>query len=553
MRPTFTLLSLALLLAAGLAPAGALPLDLEMSAGFDGTHKVVVIPMQFLDVKGVTPPESIQNLFFAEGGDERSVRDYFLEVSGGRMVLGGVVAPLWVTSEFMMAQYGNSENFGRDPFFDVLYPPVPSCAMALEAARLADPYVDYSKHVDPATGSVRIVVIHAGTPQDMGTTDLDIWSHMWSVCDIHWDWGPFWLDGVPLSQYMTDSEFSPIGTNAHELGHLSLGLPDLYLGSNPVRYWDLMASGSWDGDATSEPRDLHATYPGGTDPAHPGAYMKASLGWVAPLGVPAVPGGATYTLAAAEGTTGIRALRLDVETVNCWTQRPVENGHSLSWHRDGARFFLVELRDPEFGRYDGGRGPAGIIVWSIDECANNGWWWGSNSVATDPRVSVVGATRASIGAGEAFSPMSPWSSHMDGQRTGWFVEVQEVADGTATVRVGRSAADLRLITPVSGSSASTDRTSAALPEPYAHVDGRSASAAAPAVMTKDAPIRFFLEGAVAYWVVAEGPDPVTPTCVVTSAVTCRLPADTPEGDYVLRVRATDGATERRIDFPVRIV
>ncbi len=513
--------------------AGALPIDLAL-ADFDGNAKVVVIPLQFQDVPGVNPVLAIQNLFFAEGGDERSVRDYYLEASEGRIVLGGVVAPTWVTSRYQMAQYGNADSFGRDPTFDPLFPPVPSCYMALEAVRLADEFIDFSQHVDPFRGMVQIVIIHAGTAQDMGTTDLDIWSHMWSLCDESGNHGTFYADGVPIGAYMTDSEFSPIGTNVHELGHLTMGIPDLYLGPNHVRRWDLMASGSWSGDITPDP---HTTYPQGTVPSHFGAALKVAMGWEQPQVMSPRAAENVIDIAKA-GAPGTRVVRLNVETYACWTER-MGDPWQYAWHTNGARYFLLEYRDPGAQRYDD-VGPAGVVMWYVDECASYGSWWSANRDETNPRYRVIAPTLDAMQPGESASALSARSTTIGTERTGWFVEVLSLGE-TATVRVGNSDADLRLITPAGPSSVTTPRASRTLP-----VDD------APTVITRDSPIQFRVDGPGTWYAALLEYSELDGCTQQLTTVTCSIPPDVPPGQYTIAIYVYGWPTMRWIEMQVII-
>lgn len=67
------------------------------------------------------------------------------------------------------------------------------------------------------------VVIHAGPaaetfPRGSPKNLNNIWSHKWNFPE-----GPFEANGVNVWSYLTLSEDSPVGTCAHEIGHLVFG------------------------------------------------------------------------------------------------------------------------------------------------------------------------------------------------------------------------------------------------------------------------------------------------------------------------------------------
>lgn len=535
------------------ALAQALPLDLA-ARSFTGTDKVVVIPLQFQDVKGVTPTLSFQNLFFAEGANERSVRDYFLETSSGEFTLGGTVVPQWLTSAKKMGQYGNSENFGRQPALDPLLPPVPVCAMAYEAARLADPFVDYSKHVGP-DGRVNLVILHAGTPEDFTDVDPDIWSQAWvgdaRLCADDGSSRDVTFDGVRVGGFMTDSEFSPLGTNAHELGHLLFWLPDLYFAPNVVQGWDLMASGSWDGDATANPQDPHAVIPRGANPSHMGAYLKSLMGWTTTQTVGPATG--IYALEAAERATGLRTLRLPIATNACsnaWTM--VDGNFQFGF---GSRYFLVEYRDAEAGRYDRDSTQSGVLVWHVDECANGGNWWEMNSGAVQ-RVRVIPSGTsyawAALREGATFSHLSTSSTTIAGQETGWFVDVIEVGD-TATVRVGKATIDARIRTPGPASVAAGGVSQGLVSGAYVAQAGTRVTYEGPSVWSRETPARIDVSGGATIAARLVGAATHTLACTTAGAsATCTVPATAPAGEYVLVVTASSGPAVRLLTRTVAL-
>jgi immune inhibitor A len=108
------------------------------------------------------------------------------------------------------------------------------------------------------------VIIAAGTGGEVSGNTGDIWSHKWNISTKT-------VDGIKINSYFMAPEDGRVGVFAHELGHLLLGLPDLYdtdYSSRGTGRWDLMAGGSWNNS--------------GHTPAHPTAWCKAKVGWVSP-------------------------------------------------------------------------------------------------------------------------------------------------------------------------------------------------------------------------------------------------------------------------------
>ncbi|HWG90926.1 MAG TPA: M6 family metalloprotease domain-containing protein [Candidatus Thermoplasmatota archaeon] len=564
-RPTGKAAAVAVLalLLLPLVPVAAVPVNLGTGA-VAGNFNVVVLLVQFEDVKGLHHPAEVRDWFFSEPGltEERSVRDYFREVSNDRLVIGGYVHPVWVTLPRPMAAYGNSDSdIRRNPTFDAVWPDHrPACSLPYDAAKAVEAEVDFAALANG--GVVNLAIVHAGTADDDVGLGPDIWSHAWGVCDGNFNWGPHYVDGVRLNRYMTVSEHGQFGTIAHELGHTILGFADLYHHPDVGR-WDLMASGDQYG--TGAPKgDPYTGLPTGTDPAHLGAWTKYSLGWMTPIVRAPTDRAATYTLDAAEGNGATRLLRLNVDTGACSTWR-LNGYYSFKW-TSGDRYFLVEYRDADAGRYDGDQTRSGVVVWYIDECANGGGWWNMNE-GSNPRVRVIKETGQTLGwaampEGASLSHLSTWSSTVDGRRTGWFVEVHDVEPGKATVRVGNSAADLRVLWGPRAGFVTTDRARAPPVTAYESVT-ETQQPGVPTTMTRETRVSLAFDAVTAYSATLEGPTagpagaPTTfasgtraLSCTATATgVDCQVPLDTPPGEYVLRVAAwkTPAASETVMD------
>jgi hypothetical protein len=128
----------------------------------------------------------------------------------------------------------------------------------------------------------------------------------------------------------------PPGIIIHELGHLVLGLPDLYdvddfANAGPVGHWDLMASGNYNTPAF---------------PANLGAWSRAALGWVGIDSISTPAAGRPLTRRA----TPINRDRL---------------AHLVPYTSTvGAPFLLLEHRTRRAP--DVGLAGEGLLVWYID-------------------------------------------------------------------------------------------------------------------------------------------------------------------------------------------
>jgi hypothetical protein len=181
------------------------------------------------------------------------------------------------------------------------------------------------------------------------------------------------VDGVVVNAYSMEPEYvlaagdSAVGVFCHEYGH-ALGLPDLYdtdATSMGLGAWSVMAGGSWNGT-------------NGNSPAYLDAWSRV-IGWVAHRGERSVSGA---SLPAAEGSS--TAYRL-------WT-----NGAA------GTEYFLLENRQRITGDFDNGLPGGGLLLYHIDENANQNTDW-------RPRVMVEQADaqwdlQYSANAGDAGTP-----------------------------------------------------------------------------------------------------------------------------------------------------
>ena len=302
-----------------------------------GTAKVVAILVEFADVKASAGHTKayFDNLLFSQETGYNSLHDYYKEVSDGQLTVTGTTGTRWYQSSKIMSYYGadGSQTDGLNT--DI-------CNLVIEAVQEADADINFSQYDLDGDGIVNhVIIVHAGYGQEDTDIATNIWSHSGSFTVINGnvidEKGYLTNDGVHVQNYTMMSEYSKVGTFAHEFGH-DLGLPDLYntqvtRGSTVVGNWDLMDGGSWLGPGQD-----------GSRPAHINAWGKQFLGWITPttltsqqLAVPVYPGGT-------QSVYKIPILTAD---------NPVKE------------YFLVEYRQKEnFDLYLPGQG---LLFWHIDD------------------------------------------------------------------------------------------------------------------------------------------------------------------------------------------
>ncbi|NVC62185.1 M6 family metalloprotease domain-containing protein [Vibrio sp. 05-20-BW147] len=153
-------------------------------------------------------------------------------------------------------------------------------AVFSEAYREVNKFVDFAPYdlngngtIDPTELSVMFVF--AGGDRSTGVLNKPaIWPHMFSHDTMV-------VDGKGISAYCLFADFqvnnqSTLGVIVHELGHLMLGLPDLYSYEHKgsVGSWGVMGGGSW----TKKEGDLHA----GDTPVNMSAWSRHAAGFIDP-------------------------------------------------------------------------------------------------------------------------------------------------------------------------------------------------------------------------------------------------------------------------------
>lgn len=230
-----------------------------------GNKKAIVLLVDFSDKAAGTSQSHYNDMLFSQGTYATgSMRDYFKEASYNKLDVSGQVSGQggptsgWFRAPKTKAYYTDG-NYGFNAY------PKNAQKCVEDVIDLAQPFVNFAQYDNDGDGFVEaVIVICAGTGAEGSGNGGDFWSHKWNIT-------PKSVDGVKIDRYFMAPEDGRVGVMAHELGHLLLGLPDLYdtdYSSRGTGQWDLMAGGSWNN--------------GGLTPAHPTAWCKVKCGWVNP-------------------------------------------------------------------------------------------------------------------------------------------------------------------------------------------------------------------------------------------------------------------------------
>ncbi|MBK9119991.1 MAG: M6 family metalloprotease domain-containing protein [Phycisphaerales bacterium] len=278
----------------------------------------ITLLIDFVDDEGTIAPATVTNycneLGYTGYGNHGSVRDYFSEVSDGRLNYTNYVMPAYYRALHPKSYYTDPEiSFGTR-----------ARELVREALEhLAATGFDFSQYDADGDGIVDALnCFYAGERNSAWSQGL--WPHAWTIS--------FQANGVRTQRYqMTDMRNElRLATFCHENGHMLMGWPDLYdYGgeSYGVGKWCIMAS------STSA-----------TNPQHPSAFMKVQAGWaqVIDLILPA-------------------------------TAQPVPHTGNVVYRfrhpLNPLEYFLIENRQ-KLGR-DIGLPGAGLAIWHIDEAGSN--------------------------------------------------------------------------------------------------------------------------------------------------------------------------------------
>lgn len=322
-----------------------------------GKKKAIMILVNFKDT--VFKPGHDNALFqkianqegYNEGNFKGSMADYFKAQSRGKFELDfDVVGPVTVSEN--AEYYGENDENGSDKH---------AGQMVCEAVELAKQQVsDWTPYDWDGDGKVdQVFVVYAGKGEADGGAENTIWPHAYDLFSANYfgdGSGPVLVgDSLYVNGYACGGELNGsydtglingIGTMCHEYSHC-LGYPDFYdidySGAPGMGSWDLMDSGSYNGDGY-----LPVGYTG---------YERWFAGWEEPI-------------------------ELKAEDVSVTNMKSLQNGgefYIIYNDNNTNEYYLLENRQKE--GWDAGLPGAGLLIL---HCDYDTIVWENNAPNDDP-------------------------------------------------------------------------------------------------------------------------------------------------------------------------
>ena len=383
------------------------------------TQYVLTILVDYNDISFTYTDSSFQSLMY---GASNSVKEFFLENSYNRFT---VAAPT--------ESYGTANDGIIHITRGINHPNLGGGDWRSEARTITsevDSYIDFSAYDSDSNGSVEadelsVVIILAGYENSYNSSTPTAWGHKWNFATS------LTADGVTLSPYTIFGERhgthqATIGIMCHELGHLMLGLPDLYDtnasngDSEGIGEWGLMGSGSWNDDGGFL----------GNSPAHLSAWCKVTTTFTDPVDVDT--SSTSVSLASAHGSEVAKRIWID------------------PYKAPTGEYFLLENRQQS--GYDVGLPYNGLMIFHIDGSQS------SNGDETNKWVDVEAADGDTdlddeVNRGDAGDPFPGTSSNttFNGASAPDSDDYDSNATGIAVTNISASSATMTVdITPRTG-------------------------------------------------------------------------------------------------------
>ena len=316
-----------------------------------GDKKGLIILVNFTDQSFSATQNDFYKLAnqvnYNSGNYKGSMYDYFYAQSDGQFRLTfDVVGPYTVSQN--CAYYGGNDSEGNDEH---------PAEMVIEALKLANGDVNYANYDWDGDGTVeQVYVVYAGKGEADGGAASTIWHHEYDINSAKYfgdGAGRQRLDNVYINTYACGGEqngstgaTAGIGTMCHEFSHC-LGYPDFYdtdySGGQGMFQWDLMDSGSYNGD--------------GYQPAGYTSYERWVAGWKEPI-----------ELVNTQQVSNMAAL-----------QTTGSNSYILYNKGNRNEYYLLENRQKT--GWDASLPGAGLLILHVDY---NATAWSNNKPNDDP-------------------------------------------------------------------------------------------------------------------------------------------------------------------------
>ena len=332
---------------------------------YQGTKKAIMILVNFSDVKYQASHDNA--LFrkianqenFNDGFFKGSMRDYFKAQSRGQFEMDfDVVGPVTVSKA--ASYYGQNDTEGND-----MYPGLMVCEAVEKAKAEISDWTPYDWNDDGYVDQV--YVVYAGKGEADGGDEETIWPHAYDLNSAQqYDdgTGPVLVGdklyvnsyacGPELNGQYDDNQITGIGVMCHEYSHC-LGYPDFYdtdySGGQGMGSWDLMDSGSYNGDSYQ--------------PAGYTSYERWVAGWQEPI-------------------------ELNAEDKQVTAMKSLQNGGEsyIIYNKSNKNeYYLLENR--QLDGWDESLPAAGLLIL---HCDYDEMVWAANSPNNDPdhqRLTVV--------------------------------------------------------------------------------------------------------------------------------------------------------------------
>jgi immune inhibitor A len=235
-----------------------------------GKLKIKVLLVDFPDRECSLPAEHYEDMLFSKDTyPTGSMRDYYKEVSLGKVEVGGTVHG-WLRMPNSYSYYTNNESGMNGKSY-----PHNAQRLVEDAVTAAlQKGIKFEKDLDKLNQGIvtALFIIHGGRGAEQMHPSIsrkEIWSHKWNMRT------PVQVgDNLSATIYLTVPHDCKVGVCAHELGHLAFQWQDFYDPNyaedgkewDGSGVWDLMAGGSYNGD--------------GTRPAHPAGLHKLQHRWI---------------------------------------------------------------------------------------------------------------------------------------------------------------------------------------------------------------------------------------------------------------------------------